>query len=206
MQQLGPSDEAAAKSAGTDAAKSASPAPRGLFSWGDLAKLPNDDPDAVRKYWQKAMAAAREELRDGSRGVGTLAEVVASSPWRLARLFAVREELSAGWSPRDGFERLLVDEAAQAYTLMVYWRERVTAVTARCLAGSRREAGGEPPQPGDAEELEQAMHMLERFHALYCRTLKALQDTRRHRPAVVVGRAGQVNVSENQVNLNYANG
>jgi hypothetical protein len=42
--------------------------------------------------------------------------------------------------------------------------------------------------------------MVQRYHTLYLRTLKALQDLRR-RPAVVVRRAGQVNIAQQQVNV-----
>ena len=43
--------------------------------------------------------------------------------------------------------------------------------------------------------------MVERWHAFYRHTLKALQDLRRLSPPVVVRRAGQVNIGQQQVNL-----
>jgi hypothetical protein len=43
--------------------------------------------------------------------------------------------------------------------------------------------------------------MVERMQRLYLRALKALQDRRRAGPAVVVRRAGQVNVEAQQINV-----
>ena len=46
--------------------------------------------------------------------------------------------------------------------------------------------------------------MMERFHKLFLRTLRALQDLRRHSPPVIVQNAGQVNVGSRQVNVAQA--
>jgi hypothetical protein len=43
--------------------------------------------------------------------------------------------------------------------------------------------------------------MVERFHGLYLRTMRALQDRRRLGPAVIVRRAGQVNIAQQQINV-----
>jgi hypothetical protein len=42
--------------------------------------------------------------------------------------------------------------------------------------------------------------MVERCHRIYLRTLKALQDLRRRTP-VIVRRAAQVNIGQQQVNV-----
>jgi hypothetical protein len=205
-QELGRTDAEGATRAtgpGSDAPSSARPRPPEVLSWTDVNQLCSNDPAAFSQKWEEMLKGARAELRDGTRSVATLSDVCATSPWRLARFFAVREELSADWLPQNGVERLLVDDLAQSYTLSVFCREIVAALIAQFQSTSRRGLGGEePPPPGDPEELEQAMQMLERHHAMYVRTLKALQDARRARPAVVVGRAGQVNVAEHQVNYN----
>jgi hypothetical protein len=43
--------------------------------------------------------------------------------------------------------------------------------------------------------------MVERFHRLFLRTLRALRDLRRYTTAVVVQHAGQVNVGPNQLHV-----
>jgi hypothetical protein len=53
----------------------------------------------------------------------------------------------------------------------------------------------------DAQAVEQAARMIDRFNRIFLRTLRALQDTRRSTPALVVQNAGQVNVGAQQVNV-----
>jgi hypothetical protein len=47
----------------------------------------------------------------------------------------------------------------------------------------------------DAEAMDHAAGMVERYHRLFLRTLRALQDQRRLGRPVVVRRAGQVNIA-----------
>ena len=47
---------------------------------------------------------------------------------------------------------------------------------------------------------------MERFHAIFLRTLKALRDLRRQVPGVVVQSAGQVNVGQQQLNVSAGHG
>jgi hypothetical protein len=47
---------------------------------------------------------------------------------------------------------------------------------------------------------------VERFHAIFLRTLKALRDLRRQVPGVVVQSAGQVNVGQQQLNVSAGHG
>jgi hypothetical protein len=62
-------------------------------------------------------------------------------------------------------------------------------------------AGWEPPRLSEAQAVEQAMGMVERFQRIFTRTLRALCDVRRRPLAVVVQGAGQVNIAEQQVNV-----
>jgi hypothetical protein len=47
------------------------------------------------------------------------------------------------------------------------------------------------------------MAMAERWQRFYLRALEALQKLRRRPPSVVVRRAGQVNLAQNQVNFGH---
>jgi hypothetical protein len=54
----------------------------------------------------------------------------------------------------------------------------------------------------EAEAVDQAAAMVDRFNRIFLRTLRALRDLRRYAPAtVVVQNAGQVNVGSQQVNM-----
>jgi hypothetical protein len=62
------------------------------------------------------------------------------------------------------------------------------------------------PRVRDAEAVELAAAMVERFHRLYLRALKALQDRRRAGLPVVIRCAGQVNVAAQQINVGVSGG
>jgi hypothetical protein len=53
----------------------------------------------------------------------------------------------------------------------------------------------------DESAVALASAMVERFHRMFLRTLRAMQELRRHPLAVVVQNAGQVNVGGQQVNM-----
>src|SRR5262249_27404867 len=112
-------------------------------------------------------------------------------------------ELAEAWRPRDALEAHLIDQLAQWQTLLWRWQETVNAGTMLSGIGRTRgrgaNAGSEPPRLSGAGMLEQAVRMVERLHALYLRTLKALQE--RRRPAVLVRNARQVNLANQQINL-----
>jgi hypothetical protein len=161
-------------------------------TWGDLEELRQRSPEQALALWEEVKKAAREELHSGHRAGGAL---LGPHPraFDLARFLALREDLTEGWQPRDGVERQLIDQTAQAQAAMNFWLERHFSA-----------ASG-----GDTDESERAGAMAERFHKMFVRTLKLLQELRRHPPAVVVQNVGgQVNVAAaQQVNLAHgANG
>jgi hypothetical protein len=59
----------------------------------------------------------------------------------------------------------------------------------------------EPSRLSDAQAVEQAAAMVDRFGRMFARSLRALQNLRRHTPPVVVQNAGQVNVGHQQLNV-----
>ena len=59
----------------------------------------------------------------------------------------------------------------------------------------------EPPRIYQAQAVDQAAAMVDRFNRIFLRTLRALRDLRKHSPALIVQNAGQVNVGDKQVNV-----
>jgi hypothetical protein len=177
--------------------------PPDQVSWIDLDILARHDPEKAQERWQHIKRAARLELRDGHRAARAL-EGHDGSCWERARFLAVRAELADAWRPGDAQEQQLIDQLAQWQTLLWHWQEAVRDyehLTAQDVKRAQREGRpGELPRLTDAEALDQAAAMVERYHRLYLRTLAALQGLRR-RPPVVVRRAGQVNIGQQQVNL-----
>jgi hypothetical protein len=168
-------------------------------SWHDLNALEGRDPARALERWQEVKRAARGELRSAFRAARAL-ETSESQCRHRVRFLAVRAELSDAWRPRNATEQHLVDQMAQCQELIWRWQETLTAYTELSFRSWPRPAGEGPPRLSDAEALERAVVMVERFHRMYLRSLQALQALRR-RPALVVRSAGQVNIAQQQVNV-----
>lgn len=126
-------------------------------------------------------------------------------PWERARFLALRTELAQGWQPRNGVERQLVDTLVQAQAAMYHWQEVLMARAALDVFETSREVKSQgkwtPLRVTDAQAMEQAAGMVDRFNRIFLRTLRALRDLRRCGPTVVVQNAAQVNVGEQQINV-----
>ena len=59
----------------------------------------------------------------------------------------------------------------------------------------------QPPRLGDAEAVDRAALMADRFQRQFLRLMRAYRDQRRLLGAVVVAAGGQLNVAEQQVNV-----
>jgi hypothetical protein len=177
--------------------------PPDQVSWRVLETLYRTDPAVALEKFVEVKEAAKEELRNGSDAADAV-QPEGASPWWLARFFAVREQLAADLQHRGGREQLLIDTAAQTHTLMRYWMGELNTRSELAVVRSRSACERGQPTLDDAKAINQAAAMVERFHAMFMRTIKALGHGRRGHPAVVVGRADQVNVGQQQMNLNAA--
>jgi hypothetical protein len=177
--------------------------PTDQISWHDLDNLAQTDSERALRVWESVKATALDELRTGHRAAECL-EPAGSRCWRRARFLAIRDDLAAEWQPRTGIERQLIDQMAQAQESCFHW---MTTLTGRATLESfddreARELGQwTPPRVKDAEALEQAAGMVDRFNRIFLRTLRALRDLRRYSTPVIVQNAGQVNIEEKQVNV-----
>jgi len=182
--------------------------PADQVGWCELDTLAREDPALALQRWEQVKEAAREEVRGGHRAAGALQGLVDGydgTCWSRAQFLGLRAELVAAWRPRDGMELQLIDQLAQWQTLLWGWQSTLTAYTMLFSTGARRRTSEEsycdPPRLSDAEAAEQAAEKVERCHRMYLRTLRALQDQRRLGPPVIVRRAGQVNIGQQQVNV-----
>jgi hypothetical protein len=179
--------------------------PPAQLSWFELEAVAGRDPDRAAARWEEVKQAARGEVASGHRAARAL-EGHDSHCWSRARFLAIRAELSASWRPRTAAEQHLVDQMAQWQTLIWQWQESYTSYDDVAATRARRsgpDGAAGPRLQSDADRLEHAAGMVERFHRLYLRTLRALQDMRRS-PPVVVRAAGQVNIGHQQVNVGGA--
>ena len=180
--------------------------PPDQVSWIDLRDLAKSDPALALRRWEEVKEAARAELRSGHRAARAI-DGMNQGAWARARFLALRDELAEAWRPRGGLERQMLDQMAQAQTMLWLWQEVLTTYGLLLGRGrERRQAARnlgpcEPPRQSDAEAAAQSAAMVEYWQRFYLRALKALQDQRRAGPRVVVRRAGQVNVAAQQMNV-----
>ena len=140
--------------------------PADQVSWHDLNEVAKTDPERSLRAWETVKAAALNELRTGHRAAEMM-EPAGSHCWRRARFLAIRNDLAAEWQPCNGIERQLIDTMAQAQESYFHW---LTTLTSRATLESfdDREARAlgqwTPPRVKDAEALEQAAGMVDRFN------------------------------------------
>jgi hypothetical protein len=173
-------------------------------NWCGLDQIARTDPDRALARWEEIKHAALVELQTGHRSARALETVSNNGPWERAQFLALRTELAAEWQPTSGIERQLVDVMALAQTNYLSWLNTLAVYTNLEYVGRKRmqdEKGQwEGGRQSDAEAIEQAAAMAERFNRIFLRTLRTLADLRRH-PPVIVQNAGQVNVGAQQVNV-----
>lgn len=175
------------------------------FSWTDLHLLASRDPKLAAREWTRIKLAARDELTSGHRAARVFEDTITGSPWERAQFLAVREELREQWQPKGGMEAMLIDQMAQSYTLHLRALQALTVLTLEEYVPEEKEKRRrrELPRLSQAQALEQASAMADRWNRMFLRTLRALRDMRRYAP-IIVQNAGQVNVASEggqQVNV-----
>jgi hypothetical protein len=174
------------------------------LTWNDLESVARGDPDAFLRRWEQIKQQARGDIGSGHYACRVV-DSFGAGCWARAVFLALRDGLVEAWRPRNGQELQLIDQMAQAQTYMWRYQESLMAQTCLAASGQKRALEGkeryEPPRLSTAAATEEAMAMIERWHAIYLKTLKALQGLRRGAPTVVVRKAAQVNVAENQLNF-----
>lgn len=173
--------------------------PNELLTWWNLDTLAQSDPARAADHWNEVREAARAELATGHRAALAV-ETDSANCWQRARFLALRDELTAEWSPATGFERVLIDNLAQALTVQEHWLRRMMMLDALENADDEP-VGLQSPRVAMATAIEQAANMVDRFHRIAMRTLRQLRDLRRYSAQVIVKKAGQVNVGGNQFNV-----
>jgi hypothetical protein len=172
-------------------------------SWYDLTDEMAREPDAGMALWGKVKQAATNELAVGHTGAVAI-ESYHGGPWQRAQYFAVRAALADGLQPRNGMERLLLDGMAQAWTMHLHWlgkHAKTESLDAIRVERDRRERGEwQPPRLGEAEAVDRAAQMADRFQRQFLRLMKCYRDGRRLGVSMTV-MGGQVNVAEQQINM-----
>lgn len=172
--------------------------------WWNLGELTGEDPQRAVIAWARLKAEARAELATGHR-IAKAAEGWSSGPWGRAQFLAIRQSMLDGWAPAPGVETALVDTLATAHHSYLFWLERLTT---ECTNDAELEQADinnmgkwRPVRITEAESVERAAAMVDRWNRIFLRTLRALRDLRRYSSPVHIENAGQVNIGEQQVNV-----
>jgi hypothetical protein len=175
--------------------------PPSEMSWIDLHLLGQKNPELALARWSEQKIAALDNLRSGHRAAQAV-ESMNHNAWQRACFLALRHDLVEEWQPRNGIERQLLDTMAQAQASYLHWLRVLTDRSSLdCAMNERtqRENGKwMPPRLEDAEAMDQAAAMVDRFNRIFLRTLRALRDLRRFANTVIVQNGGQVNVAQQQ--------
>jgi hypothetical protein len=150
------------------------------FSWIHVSEVWGHDEAAGRALWERIKQTARDELQEGKAGAFAI-EGHDERPMRRAEYLAVWLALADGLRPANGAERLLIDGMAQALMMQRHWLQRMVQTesldTIRRGRGPRD--GYEPPRLGEAEAVDRAVAMQDRFQRQFLRLMKCYRDGRR---------------------------
>ena len=177
-------------------------------SWFQLEMLAEKDPSAMVQTWRNINQAALDQLHTGHSAALAVAPVGGDTPWERAQFLALRASMIYEWQPRGGIELTLIDIMAQAQTCYLRWLRVMLEATAQQAEHTKsiysKKAVTEPPRLTDAQAVEQAAAMVDRFNRLYLRTLRQLRDLRRYAPTVMIQNADQVNIGGQQIDTSLS--
>ena len=170
------------------------------FSWGDFEGLQEADASAALAKWQGIKEEAGAALRSGQVAADAVESSWNGTPWERAQFGAIRGEFTRDWQPRGGIEQTLIDQMAQAYTLQLKWTARLVDRSESEAANVAKQYDGarwQPPRLSQAEAIQEAAGMVDRWNRMFLRNLRALQNLRRLMPVPVIvnGVGGQVNIA-----------
>lgn len=167
------------------------------FSWHDVAATWQHDEAAGRALWERIKQTARNELREGKAGAHAI-EGYQERPMARAEYIAVWLALADGLRPANGAERLLIDGMAQALMMQRHWLKRMVQTESLDTIRRGRRDEYEPPRLSEAEAVDRAVAMQDRFLRQFLRLMKCYRDGRKLIGSVTV-LGGQLNVAEQQV-------
>ena len=189
------------------------------MSWSDLSRLMNHDPEQGQAAWQKVKQQARVDLATGSTTARSLEPWRNAKPQDRAAYLVTLEAFRADLQPRGAVEDLLCQQLAAAFLEWTRWQalatyrstaeewhgERDRRRARENMTPARRERddqdyGWVPPRLSDADAVEQAVMIADRYQRAYLRLLKTFRDMRRVLGNVTIT-GGQLNVADQQTVL-----
>lgn len=179
--------------------------PADSVSWNEINVLAHTDPELALQRMMTIRQTAMAELRSGHRSAAALAPPGQNSPWNQAKFVAALDELAADWKPTTGVERILLQQAALAHCEFLHWlgilSERSALEFDEQPDRSSRERGRrwKAPRMTEAQAIDQAAEMMDRFERIFLRCVRTLTELRKK--SIIVQQATNVNIADQQVNI-----
>lgn len=174
-----------------------------------IGRRPEDYPDILEEV--------AEDYLNGTQFLRELSLFYEVSPELSLHVFHLRQEWIKQYGLETVPELMLLDQAMLAYFQVLRLNKEVAAtlaLTEQSLyypegpdAIIRRREGQEPELTGlRAEGLvknleKRLMPLIERFHKMFLRNLRAMRELKAGSTSVKIGQVGQVNFGEQQVNM-----
>ena len=201
------------------------------LSWYGLDRVFRANPDLAEQVWNEVKEAAARDFTSGHFAAELFERTDwQKNVWKRAHFVAVFQMMVESYKPRDAIEHQMVEMAAVEYFLWRHWtaehmqraiteprresydynewREKQKETWCR-YSGQKRPIEGqwiagawELPYQREADAVQQAAELADRFRRAYHASIRALRDWRRY--PVIVQNAGQVNIAADggqQVNL-----
>jgi hypothetical protein len=167
--------------------------PREL-TYNDLQTVVERDPEEALRMWGGMLDASHEYIASGAYA----ADFIGSHDglWGRAHFHMIRHAFFEDWQPRGGIESAMIEMMAQSFVLWNRWLNAATNIELNGFDTRREDERLKyAPRPSDAEALNQALAMADRFNRMFMRTLRQMRDLRRYSAPVVINNPQQVNVA-----------
>lgn len=180
------------------------------IEWRYLAAVGEENIEEGYKLWLRVRESAADELASGRR----TAKVVGANvePYDKAQFLAIRDAFADEWQPRGGIESAMIDMLTIAFSLQMYWTKIAHQRAVGIHNDKKKELnryeskGWKSPYQYEADAIDQAHRLADGYNRQFLRVLRQLRDLRRYSPVVIQNNGGQVNVGNQQVNVNKAEG
>jgi len=199
------------------------------ISWFILDELFSKDPGLGQRLWEDIKEQALLDFKSGHYAAAMFESTDwQKNPWKRAHFVAIYEEMVADYKPRGAIEHSMVEMVAVHYFLWQHWvTEHLKRATtdpreesrdyAEWRAGRKRtyfrngehfkgeysgqyfEGAWDLPYQREADAIDHAAQLAEKFRRAYHASIRNLRDWRRY--PVTIHNQGQVNIGGQQVNV-----
>jgi Protein of unknown function (DUF3631) len=201
------------------------------LTWYGLNRLFKANPELAEQVWDEVKEQAARDFKSGHFAAELFERTDwQKNVWKRAHFVAVFQMMIESYKPRDAIEHQMVEMAAVEYFLWRHWtaehmqrattepqrenqdykewREREKEIRCkygrepRPIQGQWIAGAWELPYQDQADAIEQAAELADRFRRAYHAAIGALRDWRRY--PVIVQNAEQVNIAADggqQVNI-----